>query len=82
MGEGSGETLEAKQEPFKADRCFQGRKSLGSASRSSFLVVVPRWLAQEKRQLLQALAGKKRNFCHYRVLDVLLADGARLRLMR
>lgn len=59
MGEGSGETLEAKQEPFKADRCFQGRKLLGSASGSSFLVVVPQWLALEKRQLLQALARRE-----------------------
>lgn len=41
MGEGSGGTLEAKQEPFKADRCFQSRKLLWSASGISFLVIVP-----------------------------------------
>lgn len=52
MGEDSGETLEAKQEPFKVDRCFQGRKLLGSASGISFLVIVPQWLTLEKRQLL------------------------------
>lgn len=52
MGKGSGETLEAKQEPFKADRCFQSRKLLRSASGISFLAIVPQWLTLEKRQLL------------------------------
>lgn len=32
MGEGGGRLLETKQEPFKGDRCFRGRKLLWRGS--------------------------------------------------
>lgn len=64
MGEGGGRLLETKQEPFKGDRCFRGRKLLwrGSGVFSCRCLSVAH--TGEKIELLWASA---RSFCSYRV---------------